>query len=222
MVVFFTAAYDMYYKHFYSASESSRRLALKRESDSGDWIDSLQRAVGVSKKSIHKVEFGHVLREAIRFKHFCDHTPLSEPQEIKTCLTALQFFTWFLKPPEQIAVEDTSFTRLYEQNAEFKKQWLFALISIVDYVGPLNDGTVTRIATGTLEQKDALWLNEYNIRAIFAKLTAAKTEAGAQILSVYNANRVAMSNAIRGPRSQLDTGHVLHCMRAVLDASSKF
>ena len=210
MAVAFTAAYDMYYQHFYSASETSRRLELNRDL-------YLRR-----KKSIHKVEFGKVLGAAIRFKHFFDGTPLLEAEEIKSCLTALQCFTGFLKPTEEIAVADTAFIRLYEQNSLFRKQWLLALQSIVDYVGPLNGGTVTRIATGTPGQIDALWLQEYDIPAILAKLTAAKAEAVARLLSVYNASRESMYNAIRGPHSQLEAAHVLHSMRAVLDASSKF
>ena len=198
MAVAFTAAYNVYYQHFYSASETSRR------------------AVGVSKKTIHKVDFGKVLGEAIRFKYFCDGTPLLETQELATCLTALQCFTGFLKPTEQIAVADTAFTRLYEQNPQFTKQWLLALQSILEYVGPLNGGTVNRIATGIPDRLDALWLLEYDIQAIIAKLTVAKAEEVRQIVSRYK------TNTIRESRSQLDTGHVLHSMRAVLDASSKF
>ena len=153
------------------------------------------------------------MEAAMDFKHFCDFPNLFEHKEIMQCLTALECFTEFLNPAKTIAITDTAST-LYQRNAQFRKQWLLALRSIVDYVGPLHGGTVNRLASGSLNRRDALWLHAYDYKAILAKLAAAEaTESGHVRPSVPRRRFRA--------HSQLETA-VLHSMRAVLHASSKF
>jgi hypothetical protein len=208
MAAAFTAAYDVYYKHYFSVSEAVRQVWVK-----GKWASIASSAL---QRNMHPSDVGKFMRAAMDFKHFCDFPNLFENKEIAQCLTALACFTEFLQPQKQIAIADTAFTGLYQRNLHFRKQWLRALRSIVDYVRPLNGGTVTRLATGRLNRRDALWLQEYDIPAILSKLAAAEAKEAAHARPSVRGHRVHSSH------SQLETAHVLHSMRAVLDASSKF
>ena len=206
MVEDFTAAYDVYCKHYNSVSQTVREVLVK-----GLLVPSTLSTLQGRK---YQSDSDKVMEAAMDFKHFCEFPNLFEHKEIMQCLTALECFTEFLNPPKTIAITDTAFTALYQRNAQFRKQWLLALRSIVDYVAPLHGGTVNRLASGSLNRRDASWLHAYDYKAILAKLAAAEATKSGQ-------PSVPLPRRRFRAHSQLETA-VLHSMRAVLHASSKF
>jgi hypothetical protein len=154
---------------------------------------------------------------AFAFHQFCEFPILYENQETIACLTALTCFTEFLEPPKGLTISDTAFTGLYKRDALFRKNWLQALRSIVSYVVPLNGQLLIRLADGSMNPRDVAWLRQYDWKAILSKLEAAEAKETGNAPSVKHPPQHKKHRRFR-PRSELENAHVLHSMRAMLEA----